>query len=303
MSTTPTVKWKKYKSWSGCWVEGKTPYVPSDPTRHMERALWLTAQVEGGGTFGAINSYDGAAMSAGLEHKIAVYPRTMTQGSLWPLLREFELYAPCAALDALFITFLQTGCYVDQAGALRSKTDGTLYSGAAIRRLLTPPEGAVPRAGPRWETAKMWAILFHELFSDPATHKVQINSAIHSLVSGNGKDEADAYRAMLGKGDPFALSSVSDMTPEQDLALCVYHSYSVNAPGMGKKRLLAARPWGAPNFPERLIKTLGRTQYGRWADTLDGRSRYDRTRVFAMQSGWWPDSLFTGPGAIMPKNL
>ncbi len=47
--------------------------------RHIWRGLWLTAMAEGGGKFGAVQSYDGAGISAGLEHKIGVYPRSMKQ--------------------------------------------------------------------------------------------------------------------------------------------------------------------------------------------------------------------------------
>lgn len=299
------VTWRRWKTWSGCKIAGVKDFTLDGDKEnlHMWRALWLTAQVEGGGKFGAVQSYDRAGISAGLEHKIAVYPKSMKQGSIWKLLREFELHAPCEALDELWDALKEKKMYIAQDGSLRHYETGRLISGAEIRNLVAPPNGKVPRRGPNWEEAKRWAILFHNLFADEATYETQINSAIHSLVSGNGRNETAAYKVSVGVEHPTVIRYGENISPEHDLAWAVYHSFSVNAPGKARQRLAASRPDGSAQWPKRLIRTIGTTNYGRWHDTQDGGNRYDRTRVYAIRSGFWPENLLKGPGAIMPKNL
>lgn len=299
------ITWRKFRSWSGCKVGGVKEFTLSDDkrTRHMWRALWLTAQVEGGGKFGAVQSYDGAGISAGLEHKIALYPRSMTQGSLWKLLREFELHAHCQPLADLWDALKMNQMYISQDGVLRSWYTGREITAREIRDLVAPPGGRVPRSGPQWEQAKKWCELFHNLFADSTTYKTQINSAIQSLVEGNQKVETAAYQATVGVEHPTVLKAGENVSMELDLAWCVYHSFSVNAPTMGRKRLQASNPNNNSHWPKRLIKTLGTTNYGRWHDTFDGGNRYDRTRKYAIDSGFWPEELFNGADAIMPKNL
>jgi hypothetical protein len=300
----PEVTWRKYHSWSGCKISGGDKYAPDDDKDHMQRALWLTAQVEGGGTFGAINSYDGAAMSAGLEHKIAVYPKSMEQGSLWKLLRQLELYAPCQELENLWDSFKHGPFwYLAQDGTVRHYNTGRLITAREIRDELSPPGGKVPKTGQNWEKAKDWALLFHELFSAQKTHQVQVNSAIDSLVRGNGKNESEAYKVSVGVEHPTVLRAGENIDMEHDLAWCVYHSFSVNAPSMARRRLSSSRPDNSLQYPKRLIRVLGTTNYGRWHDTFDGGNRYDRTRIYAMRSKYWPEELFNGSNAIMPKNL
>lgn len=298
------VTWQKYKLWSGCKIHGTKDYKPNERNEHMKRALWLTAQVEGGGTFGAINSYDGAGMSAGLEHKIALYPRSMQQASLWPLLREMELHGHCEALEVLWEALRREAqWYVAQDGKLRHANNGIIISGEEIRNMFTPPGGKVPRIGPNWVQAKKWATMFHNLFAAEETHAVQINSAIDSLISGNKQLEAEAYEKTVGSSDLKKLLVGIDIDQENDLAWCVYHSFSVNAPSYARSRLQACAPSSGKTFPKKIIRILGVSNYGRWHDTADGNNRYDRTRISAMKSNFWPLNLFEGPTAIMPKNL
>lgn len=299
------VTWRKFRSWSGAKISGVKSFTleGDQVNRHMWRSVWLTAKVEGGGKFGAVQSYDGAGISAGLEHKIAVLPKSMKQGSLWGLLRKFELHAPCDSLDRVFEALKDEKMYVAQDGSLRHWDTGKLITGRAIRDLVAPPNGRVPRKGANWETAEKWAILFHELFADPATYDTQVNSTIEYLVSNNKKNEEEAYEVSVGVSHPTAAVYGQNISPEHDLAWCVYHSFTPNAPGMARRRLAASRPDGSSAYPRRLIRTLGTTNYGRWHDTFDGGNRYDRTRIYAMRSGMWPEELFNGPNAIMPKNL
>jgi hypothetical protein len=299
------VTWRQLRSWSGCKISGKGKYELKDGEKnnHMKRALWLTARIEGGGTFGAINSYDGAAMSAGLEHKIAIFPKSMKQGSLWPLLRKLELYGQCQQLQNLWSAFKKVNWYVSQDGVLRHYNTGRPIAAQEIRDELSPPGGKVPQSGPNWEKAKKWAILFHELFAAPETRQIQIDAAIETLVRGNKRFEEDAYRKTLGVEHPTVLEVGKNIDEKWDLAWCVYHSFSVNAPTMARKVLVASNPTMADWYPKKLIKELGTTKYGRWHDTKDGKNRYDRTRYFARRSGFWSDELFEGTNCVMPQDL
>lgn len=300
-----TTKWVKYKIWSGCAISEGTKWILTNEQKeqHMYRAMYLTSQLETFGKFGPINSYDGAGISAGLEHNIAVFPKTMTQGPLWKSLRELELYAPCGDLRKLWGELKNNNKYIDQDGVLRNYSNGAIITAAEIRDMVAPPGGKVPKTGPNWDSAVKWALLFHKLFTNPITFTVQINSAIRSLVSGNGVAESDAYKITVGVDHPTALQRIGQISPEYDLAWCVYHSFSVNAPGMARKVLSNSHPDKTSSWPHRLIRALGTTNYGRWHDTTDRGNRYDRTRLAAMHSGLWPNELFVGPKAIMPENL
>lgn len=299
------VYWTKYKTWSGCRIAGTEPFILNEEhkTNHMWRALWLTSQVEVGGKFGAINSYDGAGISAGLEQRIGVFPKSMKQGTIWEFLREMEVHSPCKSLQNLWDALKQEKMFVAQDGVLRHLETGKAISAQQIRDLVAPPGSKVPQSGPNWEQAKKWALLFHELYADPATFNLQVSNAISSLVASNQKDESAAYQSTIGVDHPSVLILGKNIDPEHDLAWCVYHSFSVNAPGMARVRLRDSKPDNKKSWPQRLIKTLGTTNYGAWHDTVDGANRYDRTRMYAMNSGLWDKELFDGPTAIMPKNL
>lgn len=305
MTNKKEVRWAKYKSWSGCRISSGIKWVltTEQKEQHMYRAMFLTSMLETFGKFGPVNSYDGAGISAGLEHNIAVYPKYMKQGPLWKNLRELELYAPCDDLEKLWLALKDENTFVAQDGVLRDYNTGAEISAQRIRNIVAPPGGRVPKNGPSWERAKVWAELFHNLFSNPATFDVQIKSAIKSLVSGNGKNESAAYKATVGVEHPSVLGGFEDISEEHDLAWCVYHSFSVNAPGKARRVLSGTRPDNKKDWPKRLIRALGMSKYGRWHDTTDSRNRYDRTRISAKNSGLWSQSLFVGPAAIMPKNL
>lgn len=298
------VVWRKYRSWSGAKVVGGVKFVltSEEASQHLYRALYLTSLVEGGARFGTVQSFDGVGMSAGLEHKIAIYPKTMKQGSLWKLLRDLEVHAPSPALQKLWLEFSDNGVYVSQDSLLRRKIDGSIVSARSIRDIFTPLGGKVPKTGRHWDTSKKWALLFHELFEHKSTHKTQISSAISYLLKGNKKVELGSYKKTTNVQHPSAATS-TNISIEHDLAWCVYHSFSVNAPTMARRRLQASNPNSSNSWPKRLIKTLGITDYGNWKDDSTGRSRYDRTRSLAIKSKLWPEYLFAGPSAIMPANI
>ena len=285
-----TVKWRKYKKFSGCLIPGtvKVP-VPGPHATHIERAYYLTAKLEAP-TYGSVQSYDGAAMSGGPLHNIAIYPRYMKQGSLFKLL---EYLGDARIYDA----YDKEGWLLTSHGLADAK--GSLISASTIRNTFTPNNGRVPKEGPQWEQAKQWALLHHTVLSDPETFEQQRKFAIRYLLrTQQAIEEVAYYRAGLSPYD-------RSVNPGLDLAFSVYHAHSVNAPGTAR-RVLKASIGALPDtlkFSKRLIYKLGTRKYGNWRDTLDGRNRYDRTRIHAMRSKLWPRELFVGKQAIMPKNL
>ena len=77
-----------FKEYAGVRIKGQKP-LSSFPLsrRHLDRASRLTAEVESGGRFGSVMSYDGTGMTAGIHQAIAVYPKNLKdQGPLWKLL-------------------------------------------------------------------------------------------------------------------------------------------------------------------------------------------------------------------------
>ena len=79
--------------------------------------------------------------------------------------------------------------------------------------------------------------------------------------------------------------------------MCVYHSFTPNAPAIARQCLEAtltkvgAKP--APlEFAKVLIKTLGTKSYGRWKDVPGSKgSRYDATRNACLNSKLWTTDL------------
>lgn len=300
-------RYVKYKSYSGFLVRDNcTPYSKPQTLNHIERAIYLTSLVEVGAKFGLIQNYDGAGMSAGLEHKIAVYPRTMKPGSIWAVLGDIQNAVPrstCPPLERLLNAFLKVGWILDSAGVLRETKTGSVVSGEAIRNEFTPMGGVVPPSGPLHEQSKQWIMMFHELYNHPATFHIQIESAKKFLLSSNEKNEIAAYKTICGVNSPSVAKVNVHLTQEQDLALCVYHSHSVNAPRPARDCLTLSKPSPDKEWPKRLLYLLGTRKFGNWRDTVDGNNRYDRTRLLAMKSDLWSTELFTGTDAIMPKDL
>ncbi|NBP56914.1 hypothetical protein EBU71_10370 [bacterium] len=299
-----TIKHKTWKQYSGCLIDDKyTVYEKPKNKSHIERALYLTSLVEVGGKFGLIQSYDGAGMSAGLEHKIAVLPKSLEQGSIWELINEMRSAIDpdsCYPLRMLLKAFNKCGWTLDNAGVLRDMKTGLKVHGSVVRNEFTPSNGKVPPSGPEWEKAKRWAELFNELFNNPLTFRIQIESAKKSLLLSNKTVEINAYRGICGVENPSVLVVNQNISEAQDLAMCVYHSHSVNGPAPARSCLEASKPDNTPDWPGRFLKILGTRKYGRWADTKDGNNRYDRTRILAIRSGLWSTLTIE---QIMPKDI
>lgn len=258
----------------------------------MERAAWLTATIETGAKFGTVQSYDGAGMSAGIEHKIAIYPRTMEQGGLWGLLQKLPDAPGVVALET---ALGQIGWYVDARGILRKRATGAAVPAVEIRAEFTPPNGTVPESGPEYQKAVRWAQLWSTAFSDRQTFRAQVNEAKRTLLLSHKDIESRVYKTFANLEDASAATTLN-ISPELDLAMCFYHSFSVNAPTKARKVLEEAFD-GAPIeslFCQRVIRKLGTSTYGNW------KARYLRTRTKAKNSGLWDASLFE---ALAPEKL
>lgn len=303
------VDWIKFRDHSGARIKGTVEVPLPQTNRHMDRAYYLTAKLEAP-KFGGVQSYDGAAMSGGPMHNIAVYPRYMKQGSMFPLLRYLERHVHGSkALRELWKAYKDASWYIAQDGKLRGYSSGAEIKGLAIQNEFTPYRGRVPRRGWRWKQAKQWALLHHELFADPDTFSAQREFAIKYLIDTQRHRESKFYRQF--SEDISALPANIGAKEEndylsgpEDLAMCVYHSFSVNGPAPAKNKLLRTLNTykRGKGFAYLLIWLLGTSGYGRWHDTRDNRNRYDRTRYHARKSGLWPAEYFAADG-FMPPNL
>jgi hypothetical protein len=311
-----SVLWRQYKEFSGCLVRGTDPIVPQDPTKHMSCAAWLTAEAEAP-SYGFIQSYDGAGLSAGLLHNILVFPRTLEQGDLGLLVRRIldalPLEATMTATGGVmnFESSLKTWLAADLSkrgwtlahdGKFRTVA-GKLVGGADLRNWVAPPDGKVPQAGDDWNRASLMADWFHRLFAHPAGRKTQEDFAIEWLARGNRTAELDVYRAFTGHADLDSAIGlpVASLPSEVHVAMCVYHSFSVNSPAVAAKCLANASksPAAAP-FAKSLIRELGTHGRDVWRDQPgDGNDRYDRTRVAL----WGRADLFPGGRDLMPRDL
>lgn len=315
-----------YKSYSGPKVAGSSEFKLHDASDHWEKTLWLTSKVESGGRFGAINMYDGTAVTAGLHQAIAVFPRELAdedfnakddQGSFFSLLRLIQSLSSFDSLDSLISRFRDCGWILGRDGVLRYSSSGTKQVGRQkrsvkagdpvfgfeIRETFTPNQGSVPASGPEWDQAASWASSFHSVFSHPDSYRPQIEFGAQHF-------EASARRKIVG-GHTIeqqlyggSISSFRPSTPALDLALCVFWSHSVNAPSVAysllSKVLEESSPEEDPDkFSKLLLKALATKNYGRWHwSEINGR--WQRTRNNAILI--WPSYLFSSSG-VMPASM
>lgn len=289
------VKWVRFRSnKAGALVRGSDPVLLDhfDRDMHMDRAVWLTSALEAP-KWGTVQSYDGAAMSGGLLHNIAVAPRTMKQSSFFPLLRRIEITAgKCPPLRAVWAALAEEGYYVARDGKLRDKSIGAAISGRRVRALFTPPNGNVPRQGEHWQQARRWALLFHELLAHPKARRGQIQYAAEWMASSRTELEMQGYGAQY-LDSPIGIRSET-LDPHLDLGMAVYHSFSVNGPSPAAKALAWALKRETPEsdppaFAALLVRKLGTSSFGVWKER-----RYPHTRkavLRGVKAGLWTKAV------------
>lgn len=310
-----------FGKYAGVRVNGTVPIKDVYTDLHLDRVSWLTAQVESGGKFGTVINYDGTGMTAGIHQAIAVYPRALDdgvkandQGPLWKLLNRIwslpDTLQLATVRDPLVEFMDRYGMILSPEGKCLSVGTGKLLSGQLIRDIFSgASSGVMPISGKNRERAEECAELFHSLFACPDTFRVQLRYGAEHFVKRSERVKLRFCKTSVMKSDtireaiyPCALPRVDSEVcpPELDLAMSVFWSHSVNAPGMALKKLCRAVDLATDpdEFPKVLLRVLATTKYGRWHRDIKG-GRYQRTRKYAMQI--WPKNLFVGPEAIMPK--
>jgi hypothetical protein len=308
-----------FKNYSGFKVNGNIPMLPlagDDSKNHVKRAAWLTAMVESGGKFGAVMSYDGTGITAGLHQAIAVYPRELAeedgnaeddQGPLWKMLNKIRYVAPQLPL---FDKIKDAGWVLAQDGTLRyNNPDGKYVFGKSIRKEFNGSEDGVTSSnGLGRVRSEEWVRMFVEAFSYPVTFSAQIQIGEEHIVKRAERTLCRFAKGAMAKktiqdalySTPISLYQV--LSPEFDLAMCMFWSNTVNAPGAALKKLCSVLGGKPGVFPRNLIRVLGNTSFGRWDEDIPN-GRYQRTRDIAMNSGLWPKELFGGTNSVMPKNM
>jgi len=312
-----------FKNYAGFKIAGTHAISKTGRYTHLKRASWLTAMVESGGMFGSVMNYDGTGMTAGIHQAIAVYPAELRhpdkdlandQGPLWKLLRLIK-----NRTDGFnfWIKLQQLGWNIGRDNKVRRISDGELVSGFDIRNEFNGSfDGVVPLKGEGRDRSETWIRLFAEIFSSVTTFDIQEEYGMEHFVK-----QACRSTFRFSKNKDWQILTMNDVMysgvtvdtvtfnddPELDLALCMYWSNSVNAPGMALKVLCKTLPdifrvKNTSTWARKLIANLGNCTWGRWDDDIPN-GRYQRTRKYAMESEFWPKELFVGKNTIMPKDL
>jgi len=346
---TVRVMHRSFRSFSGPAIYGVKLGAPSFTENHVKRAVLLTEAVETGRRSGSVFAADGTGMTAGRGQHILVYPKELAnedfnakddQGGLGSLLRNIEVCAPSKALERLFKAFWDEGWYLAQDGKIRwlgngrSKVanrwvdhlSGDIVHGAVLRDTITPKGGKVPSKGERWDIAKEWALLFHSVFKTPKSMVVQMGFEVEHLLYRTStrrfqfrqnRRRSTVEQEVYGTGSKNVAELVvgSDITPQLDLAMCVFHSHTVNAPAIAYRKLRDAiratgyQPSGMRGtraeiaFAFELLRRLANAKYGRWNEDVE-HGRWARSRARAREFGFWPREFFRqGPSGVMLADM
>lgn len=291
-----------YKSWAGFLLKGERRWssLTVNKNNHLDKATWLTSAVEVGSLVGTAQSYDGCGMSAGIEHQIAVLPQSMRQGGLWHLLTKIEEASEPnmpQSVTKLFSKIHLAGWYLDPRGVLRNNVTGAEVAGAEIRNEFTPNNGVVPTTGPAYDKALEWIEVWSDVFSDPRTFPTQIKQAKLGLLSLHKSVESEVYLKYCNIKDASVATLGRNISPELDVAMCFYHSFSVNAPSRARQVLvdvLSKNITSDKVFAKDLVKSLGTNTYASW------KTRYTRTWTAAKNSNLFDSSLFLPQGIVPP---
>lgn len=329
------VNFRSIGSYSGPVVYGTEVVEPPQARQgHAGRAFWLTGQVETGNRLGSVMMADGTGFTIGIDQHIAVYPRELAaedfnaaddQGGAWSLLAALEVaHAP---VRMLWEAFTQRGWYVAPDGTLRwldggkakvknrwlEHRGGDLVHGAVIRDVVTPKGGKVTKVCEK-EQAREWAVMLHELTRAPSSRDVQVSFGVKHLCHrvrtrklrvADHRRRVTFQQAVYGSEHDIATVRREHLGEHLDLALCVFHSYTVNAPSVAFRLMdetIRGLAWSGActeddtrkcDFAMTLLLKIKAKKYGRWD------KRWERTRKAAMEVGWWDGALFRRPTGIM----
>lgn len=316
----------KFGSYRGFRVRGEIDIQAIKGTAkekyHLDRATYLTAQVESGGKYGTVINYDGTGITACVHQAVALYPREVweddgvtedDQGPLWKVVSRILGATPMP----YFSEMLADANWVLRADGRLRKMSGGFPSGKEMRKELSGDvNGVVPERGADKERSKRWVQAFARMFREPLTFGIQdasgeefvLKRAERVAIGGLGTIRHVIYSDL----DAPAIRVGQDVNEEFDLAMTLFWSHAVNAPGMAKKCLESvsiqlsdgSNEWRGiddPKFPMALVRKLGNCKYGKWDDDLEN-GRYRRSRRLAMDSMLWTLQLFENDG-IFPYNL
>lgn len=302
-----------FGDYAGFRILGTKPMAPCVSSFHVKRASWFTAEVESGGEYGTVQSYDGCGITACIYQAVALYPKEVwevdnctedDQGPLWGIVRRIRDAFPTAVSDVMDMIDW-AGWMLGADGKLRRKY-GDFPSGKEIRiQINGDVHGVTPQHGPGHDRAAAWVNAFASAMSNGVTFPIQDAAGEEFIVKRATRvplssDKQLTIQDALYDGKDIATLTVGDLGPEMDLAMCVFWSHSVNAPGMALQCLNKAigiygtptsQPPTAMTFPRVLMRVLGTCTYGRWVQDLRS-GRYPRTRDAAINSGLWPDVEF-----------
>lgn len=307
-----------FRDYRGMSMKGTVLLSTEDSNTHLDEISWLTAQVESDGRFGSVMNYDGTGMTAGIHQAIAVYPKAVRdnnlkndQGPLWKLMGRMK---PLGLLGDIESHMREYGMYLSNDSKCLWEQEGRIVDGNSIRNMLTgDSEGVMPLTGRGRRECARWVKEFHAAFSNEVGFKVQLHFGAEHFEKMSRKTlrycknpeiaEMTILDAFYG-GIP--LSSVGDLPEHYSLAMSMFWSHSVNAPGFALKRLcrqvadkciddVANKTEEASSA---IVRALGDTPFARWDDDLKN-GRYQRTRRYARRR--WNSSLFGDDGIMPPK--
>lgn len=318
-----------FNKYSGLRIKG-TKQIEFESHLHLDLASYITTQIESGGVYGTVINYDGTGMTAGSHQAIAVYPRNAhkgfkSQGPLWKLLSRIGSLdpTPLALVDILDMMY-DYGLILGEDGRVRYGDIGVYPTGLYLQEFFGTPKGKLVSKGEDRIRAEDLILAFHDLFSHPSTFKLQERWGLEHFVKASERTKlrfstrTKDLTIQQAIYDPLTDSHVSlasivgddCIDSEVNLAMCMFWSYYVNAPGMALKKLCQAvdavdrrtSTWRY-DLPKMIVRKLGTSSYGRWDDDIDN-GRYQRTRREMMKCSEviFPKGLFRKDG-IMPKDF
>lgn len=269
-------RWAKYGSWSGVSIKGENRYVCPNPASFQDIVVAAIAIPEGA-AYNVVNSYDGTALTWGLAQW------TFTSGRLQTLFSNVCTALGLAHPDVSGVFASLKACGLNFSLPLKQLVDTnakTITDKDQLRKLLTPPDGKVPKSGPEWEKAKAVAVAFHKLGQSANVAKIQMNF----LLAEMQRYESSARPHLDTKTPAFYLGKVSDDDSiERAACRAIYWSCFQNNPQAADDHLL--RAWGVspyvnPASLQRLAQVIAKSVFANWgtdkAKAAGRESRYEK---------------------------